>query len=58
MVFSDGKLWLFGGLGIPSGPTQPGAEYSEDFVEKEDDDDDYRYTNELHVYDLSEGEGL
>ena len=52
MAFFDGRLWLFGGHGkLSSGPTQPGAEYVAT-------GDDSVWTNELHVYDLSEGEGL
>ena len=52
IVFVDGRLWLFGGYGkLPSGPTQQlGAQYQEE--------GGMVYTNELHLYDLSEGEGL
>ena len=45
MIVYDGKLVLFGGFG--SGPTQAGADYSQN---KGD-----RWTNELHTYNLKEG---
>ena len=46
MVFYQAKLVLFGGYtgGSPTGHTQPGASYKD------------RRTNELHVFDLKEGE--
>ena len=52
MIVYDSKLVLFGGLGIPSGPTQPGSE----FIVKESDTDGLGWTNELHTYNLKEGE--
>ena len=52
MVQYDGSLCVFGGYGRPPlGPTQPGAE----FVKGKDG---AGWTNELHVFDLSEGEGV
>ena len=49
MISHHDHLLLFGGYGVPSGPTQPGSE----FVKST------RYTgwtNELHQYDTKEGE--
>lgn len=51
MVVYGNKLVLFGGIGIPSGPTQPGSEF---LLDK--DTDGHGWTNELHTYDLDEGE--
>ena len=45
------KLVLFGGRCDTTGPTQPGAGYvSDEFG--------LMYTNELHTFDLNEGEGV
>jgi hypothetical protein len=52
MVICDNKLVLFGGYGHPTGPTQPGAE----FVKDDRYTDDAGWTNELHTFDLKEGE--
>ena len=48
----EDQLILFGGFGIPSGPTQPGAE----FVKNTKYPDGHGYTNELHSFSLKEGE--
>ena len=53
MVAYGSNLVLFGGRGIPSGPTQPGAE----FVKKSNYTDGRGWTNELHTFDLIKGEG-
>ena len=53
MVAYDSNLVLFGGYGIPSGPTQPGAE----FVKSSKYTDGVGWTNELHTFDLIKGEG-
>ena len=46
MVYYEGAIIIVGGYcGLPTGPTQPGAEYNEGF------------TNEIHQYNLEEGEG-
>ena len=51
MVQYDGSLYVFGGYGKPRpGHTQPGAEFVKDRL------DDTGYTNELHVFNFSEGE--
>ena len=51
MVACDSKLVLFGGYGIPSGPTQPGAEFIRSIG-------DSGWTNEVHTFNLKEGEGV
>ena len=43
---------LFGGYGIPSGPTQSGA----DFVRDNSHTDGRGWTNEMHTFDLKKGE--
>ena len=49
-VTSGEYLLLYGGLGKPSGPKQPGAEYKYDGF-------GYSYlTNECHLWHLREGE--
>ena len=53
MVSYGSNLVLFGGFGIPSGPTQPGAE----FVKSSYYTDGRGKTNELHTFDLIKGEG-
>ena len=52
MVACGSNLVLFGGYGIPSGPTQPGAEFVKDSKYTDG------WTNELHTFDLiRKGEG-
>ena len=51
MVAHNSKLVLFGGFGIPSGPTQPGAEFIKATGNR-------GWTNEVHTFDLKEGEGV
>ena len=51
LVARDAKLVLFGGFGYQSGPTQPGAE----FIESTGGGG---WTNEVHTFDLKEGEGV
>ena len=48
MVSYEDRLIVFGGHGIPSGPTQPGAEFIKDsmFI------DGRGRTNELHLFDM------
>ena len=53
MMAHDSKLVLFGGHGVPSGPTQPGAE----FVNNSRATDGGGWTNELHVFGLNKGMG-
>ena len=53
MVSYGSNLVLFGGYGIPSGPTQPGAE----FVKWSKYTDGSGWTNELHTFDVIKGEG-
>lgn len=53
MVQYDGSLYVFGGYGRPRpGPTQPGAQFVEQHLSVAG------WTNELHVFNLSEGEGV
>ena len=49
--FHHDKLAVIGGHGLPSGPTQPGSTFIRDtrFT------DGRGWTNEIHVFDLSEG---
>ena len=54
MIAHDSKLVLFGGYGVPSGPIQPGAE----FIKHRDFTDSRGWTNEVHTFDLKEGEGV
>ena len=54
MIAHDSKLVLFGGYGIPSGPTQQGAE----FIKNSTYTDGRGWTNEVHTFDLKEGEGV
>ena len=53
MVSYEDKLILFGGYGVPSGPTQPWAEFIRNsrFIHGEG------WTNELHMFDVQKGKG-
>ena len=51
MVAHDSKLVLFGGHGVPSGPTQAGAEY----MKNSKYTSGAGWTNELHLFDLKKG---
>ena len=52
MIVYGKKLLLFGGYGFPSHPSQP------DFVKSSCFTDGRGWTNELHSFDLEEGEHL
>ena len=54
MIAFDKKLLLFGGYGYPSRSTQPGAR----FIKDSNFSDGRGWTNELHLFDLKEGEGV
>ena len=54
MIEFDKKLLLFGGYGYPSGPTQPGAK----FIKNSKYSYGRGWNNELHLFDLKEGEGV
>ena len=54
MIAFDRKLLLFGGYGDLSGPTQPGAK----FIKNSNSSSGRGRTNELHLFDLKEGEGV
>ena len=49
--FHQDKLAVFGGYGIPRGPTQPGAM----FTKNTNHTDGSGWSNELHVFDITEG---
>ena len=46
--FHQNKLAVIGGYGIPTGPTQPGSSFIKDT-------DGSGWTNEIHVFDISQG---
>ena len=52
MIAYGCKILLFGGYGVPSGTIQPGAK----FVKNIYPSDGSGWTNELHIFDLKEGE--
>ena len=54
MVVWGEKCVLFGGYGIPSGPTQSES----DFIRNNSRTDGCRWTNEMHTFDLIKGEGI
>ena len=54
MVTYDETLLCFGGYGIPSSTTQPGAE----FTKNSRFTDGGGWTNEVHAYDLRTGESM
>ena len=54
IVACDSEFVLFGGYGFPSGPTQPGAE----FIKDSRITGGRGWTNEVHTFDLKEGEGV
>ena len=49
--FHRDKLAVIGGLGIPTGPTQPESSFIKDILET----DGRGWTNEIHVFDISQG---
>ena len=54
MIAYGSHLILFGGYGVPCAPTQPGAEFVKDHYYA----DGCGWTNELHVFDVTEGEAI
>ena len=48
VYFNHDKLAVIGGYGFPTGPTQPGSSFIRDT-------DRRGWTNEVHVFDLSQG---
>ena len=54
MIAFDRKLLLFGGYGYPSRSTHPGAK----FIKDSKSSSGRGWTNELHLFDLKEGEGV
>ena len=51
MIVYDSKIVLFGGYGEPYGLIQPGSKFNKHFANR-------GYTNELHTFNLKEGERL
>ena len=51
MVAFGNNLAVFGGHGIPHGPTQPGSS----FISNTDYTDGKGWTNEFHIYNLKDG---
>ena len=49
--FHHDKLAVIGGYGIPTGPTQPGSSFIKDTRHT----DGRGWTNEVHVFDISQG---
>ena len=49
--YGQDKLALFGGYGIPIGPTQPGAT----FTKSTSSTDGSGWSNELHIFNINEG---
>ena len=49
--FNDDKLVVIGGVGFPTGPTQPGSS----FIREIRFTDGRGWTNEIHMFDLSQG---
>ena len=52
MITYGSKILLFGGYGTPSAPTQPGAKFIKDPTNSKG----LGWTNEVHIFDLQEGE--
>ena len=50
-LFQGGKVGLFGGYGIPAGPTQPGSTFTKDTRYSHSGG----WTNEFHLFHLQEG---
>ena len=59
MILYENSVIVVGGFGIRNGPIQPGSEW-EKWRDKDDDEDPNTkgWTNEMHKYDLREGEGV
>ena len=59
MIIYDNSVIVIGGAGIRNGPIQPGSEWRKG-RDKDDDEDPKTtgWTNEMHKYDLREGEGV
>jgi N-acetylneuraminic acid mutarotase len=52
MIVYDNKVIVFGGYGLPTHPTQPGSEFIKDSIYT----DGRGWTNEVHTFDVKEGE--
>ena len=51
MIAFRNSLVVFGGYGVPQGPTEPGSS----FIKNTRFTDGSGWTNEFHIYNLSEG---
>ena len=49
--YNGDRLALFGGYGIPTGPTQPGATFTKNTIYT----DGRGWSNELHIFNVTEG---
>jgi len=49
--YGQDRLALFGGAGIPTGPTQPGATFTKDTNSTGGEG----RSNELHIFNINEG---
>ena len=50
MIAFRNSLVVFGGIGVPQGPTEP-----QSFIKVTGTTDGRGWTNEFHIYNLSEG---
>ena len=59
MIIYENSVIVVGGFGIRNGPIQPGSQFRK-WRDKDDDEDPNTigWTNEMHKYDLREGEGV
>ena len=59
MIIYDNSVIVVGGFGIRNGPIQPGSEWVKRRGRFDDEDPNTKgWTNEMHKYDLREGEGI
>ena len=59
MIVYENSVIIIGGYGIRNGPIQPGSKWRKGSDTDDDDNPNTKgWTNEMHKYDLSEGEGV
>ena len=59
MIVYDNSVIIIGGFGIRNGPIQPGSEWKKRSDKDDDDDPNIEgFTNEMHKYNITEGEGV
>ena len=56
MIVYDNSVIIVGGVGIRNGPIQPGSEWVCGDKDDDKDPNTVGFTNEMHKYDLTEGE--